>query len=436
MIHATCYMTYMNEFNNKQLSPTTYKQKPRTKVIIFGLIAILIIISFFIGIVVGLNKQILDITDNGQLSKFGRVLNTDSLPDYLTKDVNFKIFWKVWDIIRNKYIDRDSITDAQLFYGALKGSVAALEDPYSVFLNPQTSKEFSDELQGKFEGIGAEIDIKDNRLTIIAPLPDSPAEKAGIKPLDKVVAVDNIDTTGMSLYEAVKLIRGDKGTEVTLTITRDEGKELHKITITRDTIKIISVRYEDKKGIAYIKVTNFNSDTNSLFLETVNKVIKSSPKGIVLDLRNNPGGYLDIAVQLAGYWVEKGKVVVKEEFNEPGLNQEYLSSGQAQLKNYKTVILVNGGSASASEIVSGALQDYNLAQIVGTQTFGKGSVQELEKLSDGSSIKITVARWLTPQGRLIEGNGIAPDIEIELTEEDYDNEKDPQLNKAIELINE
>ena len=426
----------MNEFTTTNLtSPGPLPVKGRPKIFLIGLVIILIVISLFVGIVIGLNKQIVGSAAGSDGANLGRVINTDTLPDYLTKDVNFKIFWKVWDIIKNKYIDHDAVTDAKLFYGALKGTVEALEDPYSVFLNPQSSKEFSEELEGKFEGIGAEIGIRKDRLTIIAPLADSPAQKAGLKALDRVAAIDDIDTTGLALDEAVKLIRGAKGTIVTLTVQREGRAELLKIAITRDTIKIKSVAVEYQDNIAYLKVSNFNADTTGGFLEAANDILSKSPKGIILDLRNNPGGYLDTAVEIAGYWVPEGEVVVKEEFSNPELNQEYRSAGTGQLKDFKTVVLINGGSASASEIVAGALQDFKLAAVVGETSFGKGSVQELENLSDGSSLKITIAHWLTPQGRLIEKNGIAPDVELKMTEEDYNNSRDPQLDKAKEIIN-
>ncbi|MDP2586479.1 MAG: S41 family peptidase [Candidatus Komeilibacteria bacterium] len=426
----------MMETNNQPAESAGYQFKKGSRP--SGLIAVIVfvIIAFFIGVMFGQNRQVT--LNNGGVNtdaNGGKVLNTDSLPDYLAKDVNFKNFWKVWDIIKNKHIDRGQISDTQLYYGALKGVVDALGDPYSVFFNPETSKEFNDELQGKFEGIGAEIGLRDERLTVIAPLPDSPAEKAGVKALDKIIAIDDKDTTGIALDEAVKLIRGDKGTTVTLSIIHQGQTEAKKITITRDTIKIKSVTYQNKDGYAYIKISNFNSDTNALFLEAVNELVKTSPKGVILDLRNDPGGYLDMAVAIAGYWVERGQVVVKEEFSDAELNQDYNSSGLAQLKDYPTVVLVNGGSASASEIVAGALQDYGLATIIGTTTFGKGSVQELEKLSDGSSIKITIARWLTPQGRTIEKNGITPDLIVEIKEEDYEANKDPQLDQAIATLN-
>ena len=418
----------------ENLDQNLNRQVPKNRnFVVYGLVAVLIIISLFVGIVIGLNRQI-NLASGGNPSSVGRVINTDSLPDYLTKDVNFKLFWRVWDMIKSKYIDRDRVTDAQLFYGALRGVLDSLEDPYSVFLNPQNSKEFNDELDGKFEGIGAEIGIRQEILTVISPLPGSPAEKAGIKSLDKIVEIDGISTAGMDLDQAVNLIRGNQGTTVVLKIAREGLNELKEITVTRETIKINSVTLENKQGFAYIKVSNFNSDTSGGFLEAANEIIKNSYPGIILDLRNNPGGFLDTAVDLAGYWVEEGQVVVREEFNEPELNQQYLSSGNAQFMGIKTIILVNAGSASASEIVSGALQDYDLATVVGETTFGKGSVQELEQLSDGSSVKLTIARWITPQGRTIDLNGITPDVFVELTDEDYDQSKDPQLDKAFELL--
>lgn len=422
--------------NNTRLGRFNFFKRPKNYQLILGVVVIiLIIISFFGGLITGLNRQISTLSSGQNSQNGGEVLNADTLPDYLTKDVNFKLFWKVWDIIREKFIDHDKITNGQLFYGALAGVVASLNDPYSVFMPPAEAEKFTQELAGKFEGIGAEIGIKDDKLTIISPLPESPAEKAGIRALDVVAAIDSLDTTGISLDKAVNLIRGEKGTPVTLKIYRAGEKELLDITIIRDQIQVKSVRSEIKNNdIAYIKITNFNTDTIDGFRKNITDLLAKSPKSIILDLRNNPGGYLNTAVDIAGYWVDSGQLVVKEEFSNEALNQEHLSYGQAQLKNIPTVVLVNEASASASEILAGALQDYGLAKVVGKKTFGKGSVQELEKLSDGSSVKITIARWLTPQGRSIDKNGIEPDIEVELTKDDYNQSKDPQMEKAIELV--
>ncbi|MBU1037203.1 S41 family peptidase [Patescibacteria group bacterium] len=415
--------------------PPVPSHRFKTKVPLILLIIVLLLISFFMGTVFGLNRQ-LELGDlpSREYDYLGKVLNKDTVPSYLSEDVDFRLFWKVWDSIKDKFIDRSQITEAQLFYGALSGTLASLNDPYSVFLDPETSKKFSEELSGKFEGIGAEIGMKNDRLTIIAPLPDSPAQKAGLKAKDEILAINEQDATGIALDYAVALIRGKKGTTVTLYIYRESENKNLEIEVKRDTIDIKSVYLEMKDDIAYIRLTHFNDDTSAEFSNVVKEVITKAPTGIILDLRNNTGGYLETAIEIAGYWVKKNDVVVRESFSNFENDQDYTSSGDAQLSNFPTIVLINGGSASASEIVAGALQDYNFAQLIGEQTFGKGSVQELEELDDGSAIKLTVARWLTPQGRSIDYTGIAPDTEVELTEENFNNDQDPQLDKALELL--
>lgn len=365
----------------------------------------------------------------------GKVINKDSLPAYLSNDADFNVFWEVWDIVQKNYVD-GPIPETQLLYGAVAGQVAALGDPYSVFLDPDTAKKFAQELSSEFEGIGAEISIKNKFLTVVAPLPDSPAEKAGLKSGDKIYAIDGKDSAYLTLNEAVSLIRGEAGTKVTVSVIRGEGAETEElqIEIIRDKIHFDTVKWEMKgDGILYIEISHFNNDTETLFNKAVSDNIGKDIKGIILDLRGNPGGFLDVAVNMAGKWVRKGDVVVFEKFSETRQNP-YRSNGRAELAGIPTVALVNGGSASASEIIAGALQDYKLATIVGTQTFGKGSVQDLRELSDGSELKLTIARWLTPLERIIEGEGITPDIQVELSNEDYDNDIDPQLNKALELL--
>ncbi len=408
----------------------------KTKKIIFT--TILLGISFFIGLLIGVSNS--DNTNFITGGKQGELKNKDAeISEYLSKDVDFKLFWKTWDTIREKYID-SSILDSQMFYGSLAGLVASLNDPYSIFLPPDITKEFNEELEGKFEGIGAEIGIKDNKLTIIAPLPNSPAEKAGLSAGDTIIGIDKMDASYITVNQAVEMIRGEKGTKVTLTIKKGNEKE-KDIVITRDEIHYESIRTKtgntekDKilndKNIAYIKITHFNQDTENLFEKAVNDSINK--KYIILDLRNNPGGYLTTAIKVSSYWIENN-VIVKEASKDKEKVQNYSSTGVAKLKDKKTIILVNKGSASASEIVAGALQDYKLATIVGETTFGKGSVQDLTKLPDGSSIKLTIAKWLTPLDRAIDKQGIKPDIEILNSEEDYNNNRDPQLDKAIELL--
>lgn len=351
----------------------------------------------------------------------------------LSQDIDFDLFWQVWDTLKRQYVDKDQITDKELFYGALRGLVASLDDPYTIFMDPKGAQEFSDDLAGTFEGIGAEIGMKNGVITIIAPLPEMPAETAGLKAGDKIYAIDGKITAGLNVDEAVKRIRGPKGTKVTLTIVRNGMDKPKDYTITRDTIVVKSVKAEmGKDDIFIIKVSNFNDDTSDLFKKAAREAIEKNPRGIILDLRNNPGGYLDTAVDMASEWIDGG-VVVSERFSNDKKN-DYLAKGHARLKDIPTVVLVNQGSASASEIVAGALQDTGEAVLVGMKTFGKGSVQTLEGLKDGSSIKITVAKWLTPKGRCINDEGIIPDAEIDYTAKDAETGKDPQMEKAIEAI--
>lgn len=362
----------------------------------------------------------------------GAVLDKEKLPEYLSKDVDFNLFWEVWSLVQKNYVHQP-VADTKLFYGALSGLVSALDDPYSVFFDPETAEKFQQELEGTFSGIGAELGIKEKQLTIIAPLPDTPAARAGLKAGDKIFAIDGKETTEMALDYAVSLIRGPEGTLVTLTIWREGFERPQDFKITRGKIEIASVKWEMRGDIAYIEINHFNEDTSGRFNQAVNELITKNPKGLILDLRNNPGGFLSTAVEIAGEWIEKNVVVIEQ--RDDGEKNEEKSDGLARLQGLKTVVLVNEGSASASEIVAGALQDYEKATLVGKKTFGKGSVQNLEPLSDGSAVKITVAEWLTPKGRHIDKEGIMPDVEVDLTEDDYSANRDPQLDKAIEILN-
>ncbi len=346
---------------------------------------------------------------------------------------DFNLYWEVWDKLKTDFVDKNKVKDEDMFYGSLRGLVASVDDPYTVFMDPTEAKEFASDLSGVFEGIGAEVGMRDDIITVIAPLAGMPAEKAGVKAGDKLYAINGESTLGMTVDEAVKKIRGTKGTEVALTIIRkDEDKPL-EIKIIRGVIVVESVKTEVRAdGVMVITVSNFNDDTNDLFSKAVKTALTKNPKGLILDLRNNPGGYLDTAITMASYWVKEGPVVV-EQFGE-GKRQEYFAEGNDSLGGFKTVVLINNGSASASEIVAGALRDYKKATIVGEQSYGKGSVQSLRDLSDGSALKVTVAKWLTPSGDFINEKGITPDIEIKLTKEDVNKNKDPQMIKALELI--
>lgn len=366
----------------------------------------------------------------------GEVFNTQGTPDYLRQDVDFDIFWDVWQLVQTKFVNQP-VLDTELFYGSLKGLVASLGDPYSVFLDPKTTSEFNQELSGSFEGIGAEIGLREGQLTIVAPLDNSPAQKAGLHAGDKVMAIDGFDTTGISIEYAVSIIRGPQSSQVTLTVVRDDPVELQDIVITRGKIVLDSIKWKMvgvNEDIVHLEVKYFNFDTTEKFNEAVQAILAKKPKGIILDLRNNPGGLLGTAIDVASEWVGREAVLFEKNFE--GEIKKYDGSGLARLRPIKTVVLINGGSASGAEIVAGALQDYKISTLAGETTFGKGSVQNLESMKDGSSVKLTTAYWLTPDKRAIEGEGIVPDVEVERTLEDYDAGLDPQIDKALELLEE
>jgi len=315
--------------------------------------------------------------------------------------------------------------------------VKSLEDPYTVFLNPEEAKRFQEETAGIFEGVGMEIGKKEGELIIIAPLEETPAQKAGILPGDKIVKIGEKLTADLTLEEAVNLIRGPRGTEVSLTIFREDWDAPKEIKITRNIIKIPSLKWElREEEIIYIKLYQFYGKASDDFKEAAIEILNSPAKKIVLDLRNNPGGYLEVAKDIAGWFLERGEVVVIEDFGEGKEKKEYKAEGNAWFSNYPMVILINQGSASGSEILAGALRDQRQILLVGQRSFGKGAIQEISELSEGSSLKITIAKWLTPKGELITDVGLEPDIKVEMTAEDYEQDKDPQLDKAIEIIKE
>ncbi|MFO0764452.1 MAG: S41 family peptidase [Patescibacteria group bacterium] len=358
-----------------------------------------------------------------------------SAPNSIDKDIDFKQFWDVWSKLKEKYYKND-VSDKQMFYGALQGLASSMGDPYTMYFDPKEANDFQNALSGTFSGIGAEIGLRDDHITIIAPLPETPAERAGLKAGDIVVDINGTSTVGMGVEQAVSLIRGEKGTKVKLKIYRQSNKkDPFDVELTRETIQVKSVRVKwQDKNIAVIEVTNFNTDTKEGFDKAVSEVLKKDPKGIILDLRNNPGGFLDTAVAMAGEWLATDSVVVKER-RQGQIIEQLRSTGKARLRGIPTVVLVNQGSASASEIVSGALQDTKSATVVGMKTFGKGSVQDYLNLSDGSALKVTIAEWLTPSGRTINKTGLEPDVLVDRTEKDYEQQRDPQLDRALGILN-
>lgn len=346
--------------------------------------------------------------------------------------LDFNLYWEVWDGLKTDYVDKIKIKDKDLFYGSLRGLAASTGDPYTVFMDPEESREFNDDLSGLFQGIGAEVGLRNDIATVISPLDGTPAKKAGLMPGDKIYAVDDSPTIGLSVNEVVRKIRGDKDTKVKLTIIRGNEKPFD-VEIIRDNIVVKSIKTELRSdGIYVIRISSFNEDTDLLFNKAVDEIIAKKPRGIILDLRNNPGGYLDTAINIASEWIESGPVVA-EQLNNNRRN-EYPANGLHRLKDYKTIVLINGGSASASEILAGALRDYKKASLLGETTFGKGSVQALKPVSGGSMLKITISKWLTPAGDSINDKGIDPDYEVPLTIEDINNDLDPQFDRALELI--
>ncbi len=350
--------------------------------------------------------------------------------------VDFNLFWQVLASVEDKYVDSSKIDYTAMLYGAISGMVDSLGDDYTFFMKPEKTETFMKSVSGddSFEGVGMEIGIKNKVLTVISPIEGTPAYSAGIKSGDLILKIDDKITDGLTSEEAVSLIRGKKGTQVVLTISRKSFNESKEITITRDTIKVPVIKWEIiNNDIAYIKIYQFTANLPAKFKDIVSEILNSNAKKIIIDVRNNPGGYLDSAAEISSWFLPKGSVVVKEEFRD-GTGDEYKSNGYRAIQDFPAIVLVNKGSASASEIMAGALRDVNKIKLVGEKTFGKGSVQQVDTFKDDSSLKVTVAKWLTPSGISINKEGLVPDYEIELTEEDYSNNKDPQLDKAIELL--
>jgi len=354
------------------------------------------------------------------------------------EDLDFSLFWETWRVIERKFVDKASINVQDMVYGAISGMVNSLGDPYTVFMEPDDTKRFIEDVKGSFEGVGMEVGIKNNQLTVIAPLEGTPAQKAGLRAGDAIVKVDGELTSDMTVDEAVNRIRGARGTEVVLTIFRKDWEEEREVKIVRGVIEVPSLKWEllADDNIAYLHLYHFTEKAAYDFRKAAIEILESPANKVILDLRNNPGGYLEVAQDIAGWFLKSGEVVVIEDFGEGKEQKLYKAEGNGLLGSYSLVVIVNEGSASGSEILAGALRDNLGVKLIGESSFGKGSVQELEKLKGGSSLKITIAKWLTPKGELITDKGLEPDVKVEITEEDVAAEKDPQLDKAIEIIKE
>ncbi len=363
------------------------------------------------------------------------VQGVDNLESRKPAMVDFGTFWQAWQTIDDEYLRSSSVGPTARVYGAINGLVGSLGDPYSEFFPPTDSKKFQEDIQGNFGGIGAELGVKKNQLVIIAPLKDTPASRAGFLAGDEIIKINASSTDGMAVDTAVNLIRGPVGTNLTLTIFRETWQKPKDFTLVRENIAIPTIETTSiPGGIISLHLESFNANATTLFASEVQKAIASGAKGMILDLRNDPGGYLEVAVDLAGWLVPKGSLVVSEQGRGEKVVQEFKANGNAALANFPLVVLMNGGSASASEILAGALRDLRKTKLIGETSFGKGTVQQLESLPDGSSLKITVAHWVLPGGGILENGGLKPDIEVKLTDDDIKNKKDPQLDKAVEVL--
>jgi carboxyl-terminal processing protease len=413
-----------SSFNSSYENPRRFRRHFKVFVVI-----ILLCVSFFAG------------TLYAKFTGTTKTAKPTAIEDILVKShdksqpegVDFSLFWEAWNLLNEKYVDTSKLDQQKMIYGAISGMVKALGDPFSSFMNPEESQQFSNDLEGTFEGIGVEIGMKNDILTVISPLEGSPASSAGLRAGDKILKIGDKLTSDIGIDEAVSMIRGPKGSEISLTVLHEKSDSPVEIKIVRDQINVKSVKLEFKNDIAIVKITKFGDDTTSLMNQVANQIVSQKAKGVILDMRNNPGGYLESAIDISSKFVPKEKVVVSEE-ERGGTKKDYYARGGDILGNLPVAVLVNGGSASASEITAGALRDDLGAPLIGKKTFGKGSVQELEKLAGGSNLRVTIARWLTPNGDYIMEKGIEPTIDVDLTDADYNNNRDPQLDKALEII--
>jgi len=393
------------------------KPHRRLRWFIGGFISVLIIAGvFFSGIQFGNGTWSLDFAHKP-------VPANKNLPDKL----DYSSVDEVYQALKQKY---DGKLDANtLMTGMKKGLVDAAGDPYTTYMSAGDAKDFKEQLDGSFTGIGAELSKQGSSIVIISPISGFPAEKAGLKPKDVIAQIDGQDASNLNVDEAVKRIRGEKGTTVKLTIIRGGTQKLD-FTITRDTITIPSVEYKTlDNDIGYIKISRFSEDTATLVDKAASEFTSKGVKGVILDMRNDPGGYLNAAVSVSNQWLKDGQTILQEK-RAGKVIKTYSAQGDGRLVGLPTVVLINEGSASASEITAGALKDNNVAKVLGVTSFGKGSVQEVNNFGGGDLLKVTVARWYTPSGKNIDKEGIEPNFKIVLTDLDIKNNNDKQLETA------
>lgn len=367
----------------------------------------------------------------------------------LDSKINIATFWRVWNILDREFVETshkpvegDSTYEGlskqeRRIYGAIKGMVDSEKDPYTTFFTPKEAESFETEIKGSFSGVGMEVGKKDGALTVIAPIVDTPAFRAGIKAGDKIMKINETSAIDMSVDAAIALIRGEKGTTVNITMYREGVDKPLEFSLVRDTISLptLDKKYDVKTGMYTIKLYSFSEQSAQLFKEALVDFNKTKSKKLIIDLRGNPGGYLDAALDMSSWFIPAGKVVVTQDYGDKRPQEQLRSYGHGPVPaDVKIVVLVDGGSASASEILAGALQDYGRATLIGEKTFGKGSVQEYLKITEDTGLKVTIARWLTPKGKSISVSGLTPDIEVKPTEEQLKNKQDVVLEKAVEIL--
>ncbi len=392
-------------------------------------------LAFVLGISFGREQSVA--TRSGLIP--GQLILNNNEASTTEGPIDMDPFWQVWNILDDKYVatkNKVSTTTSQdRIWGAIQGMTNSLGDPYTVFMPPSDTKDFATNISGNFEGVGMEIGIKDGVLSVVSPLKGSPAEKAGVKAGDKIITINGEAAIDLPTEKAVKLIRGPKGTTVKLTVLREGNTKPLTIEIVRAVIDIPTVKTEIKGDVFVISLYNFYAQAQPQFNAALKEFINSKKSKLILDLRGNPGGYLNAAVDMASWFLPLGKTVVREEFGDGREGTVYRSKGYKVFNDkLKMAVLVDAGSASASEILAGALQEHGIAKLVGTKTYGKGSVQELLSISGDTSLKVTIAKWLTPNGKSISEGGLTPDYLVKITDADIKAEKDPQLDKAIEIL--